>query len=145
MFLVDSNCWMQLVRSREFAPGVRSFLAEVPARLLFVTDFSVNSIALNMERRKQLNELPGFLSLSTIGADIAIVRLDVDGIRRVVETGVLHGLDYDDAYQYTAAELYGLKLVSFDADFDRTPLGRLTPSAALQQFREEQRQTKQQT
>ena len=131
MYLLDSNCWMQLVRSRPQAPEVRSFLAAVPASRLFVTDFSVNSIAINMERRKQLDELPGFLDLSTIGADIAIVRLDANGIRRAVETSGRLRLDYDDAYQYVAAELHGLTLVSFDADFDRTPRGRLTPAAAL--------------
>jgi predicted nucleic acid-binding protein len=36
-----------------------------------------------------------------------------------------------DAYQYIAAEQYDAPLVSFDADFDRTERGRLTPAAAL--------------
>ena len=40
-------------------------------------------------------------------------------------------LDFDDAYQYVAAEKYGLTLVSFDADFDRTRLGRKTPEEVL--------------
>ncbi|MCF6148000.1 MAG: PIN domain-containing protein [Candidatus Kuenenia sp.] len=33
----------------------------------------------------------------------------------------------DDAYQYAVAEKYGLTLVSFDTDFDRTARGRKTP------------------
>ena len=40
-------------------------------------------------------------------------------------------LDFDDAYQYVAAEKYGLTLVSFDADFDRTKPGRKTPDEVL--------------
>jgi predicted nucleic acid-binding protein len=40
-------------------------------------------------------------------------------------------LDFDDAYQYVAAEKYGLTLVSFDADFDQTKLGRKTPDDVL--------------
>ena len=47
-------------------------------------------------------------------------------------------LDFDDAYQYVAAEFHGLTLVSLDVDFDRTPRGRLTPAAALQAFKDEQ-------
>ncbi|MCX7855996.1 MAG: hypothetical protein N2556_08525 [Anaerolineae bacterium] len=43
------------------------------------------------------------------------------------------GLDFDDAYQYVAAEKYGLTLVSLDADFDRTPLGRRTPGQVLRE------------
>jgi predicted nucleic acid-binding protein len=40
-------------------------------------------------------------------------------------------LDFDDAYQYLAAEKHGLILVSLDSDFDRTERGRQTPVEAL--------------
>ena len=39
-----------------------------------------------------------------------------------------HGLDFDDAYQYTAAEPHDLTVISYETDFDRTPRGRKTPS-----------------
>ena len=138
MFLLDANIWMQLVRSRPHAAEVRAFLSQVPANRLFISDFAVNAHALNMQRRNQLNEFPAFLDMSTIGTDIAIARLDIEGIRRVVEIVADHKLDYDDAYQYTVAEMLDLSIVSLDADFDRTPRGRLTPAAALQRFKDEQ-------
>jgi predicted nucleic acid-binding protein len=47
------------------------------------------------------------------------------------ETARNLNLDFDDAYQYVLAQRRGLRLVSFDADFDRTPLGRVTPAQAL--------------
>jgi len=37
-------------------------------------------------------------------------------------------LDFDDSYQYVAAEQNGLTLVSFDNDFDRTNKGKKTPA-----------------
>jgi hypothetical protein len=40
-------------------------------------------------------------------------------------------LDFDDAYQYVAAEKHDLTLISFDADFDRTERGRKTPADIL--------------
>lgn len=40
-------------------------------------------------------------------------------------------LDFDDAYQYVAAEKYDLTLVSFDSDFDQTERGRRTPAEVL--------------
>lgn len=143
MFLLDANIWMQLARGRQHAPEVRAFLAAIPYDRLYVSDFVVNSIALNFERRQQLNELPQFLKLSTIGADIAILRLDVQGIESTVQTALRLGLDYDDAYQYTVAELHNLSIVSLDTDFDSTPRGRLTPAAALQRFTDEQKQQQQ--
>jgi predicted nucleic acid-binding protein len=41
-------------------------------------------------------------------------------------------LDFDDAYQYVAADKHNLVIVSFDGDFDRTERGRKTPQAVLQ-------------
>jgi predicted nucleic acid-binding protein len=41
------------------------------------------------------------------------------------------GLDFDDAYQYVAAERFGTVLVSFDSDFDRTKRGRKSPEMLL--------------
>jgi uncharacterized protein len=137
LFLIDSNCWMQILRARPFANEVRAFLQAIPSSRLFVTDFSINSIALNLEYRKQLHDFPAFLEWSTIGTEIAIIRLYADELRDVVRATSQHGLDYDDAYQYVAADLDGLRLVSINKHFDRTPNGRLTPAAALNLFKEE--------
>ncbi len=49
----------------------------------------------------------------------------------IVQATHQFGLDFDDAYQYVVAEKYGLTLVSFDADFDRTPRGRRTPGEMI--------------
>ena len=46
------------------------------------------------------------------------------------------GLDFDDAYQYVAAEKNDLTIVSFDKDFDRTERGRVPPSEVTGQTRE---------
>ncbi|MFS8086674.1 MAG: PIN domain-containing protein [Acidobacteriota bacterium] len=43
-------------------------------------------------------------------------------------------LDFDDAYQYVAAELNGLTISSFDTDFDRTDKSKKTPSAILREI-----------
>ncbi len=48
-------------------------------------------------------------------------------MRLLVDTNI----DFDDAYQYSAANRHGLKIVSFDADFDRTTEGRLFPANVL--------------
>lgn len=47
-----------------------------------------------------------------------------------------YDLDFDDAFQYTAAEMYDPRIVSFDSDFDRTPRGRVTPEQVLATPRE---------
>lgn len=47
---------------------------------------------------------------------------------RIIVVMTQYSLDFDDAYQYVAAERFGLQLVSFDRDFEQTPLRRLHPS-----------------
>lgn len=42
-------------------------------------------------------------------------------------------LDFDDAYQYVAAERYNLTIVSFDSDFDRTDKGHKTPAELVRE------------
>jgi predicted nucleic acid-binding protein len=137
-YLLDTNCWMQVVRDREHAREVADLLAAVPPSEIRLTDFALNGVGLAMRRHRMLDRFPTFVAESGIGRIVMVVRLAPEELRHVADACRTHGLDYDDAYQYAAAELHGLRLVSLDADFDRTPTGRLTPAAALQAFKDEQ-------
>lgn len=143
MFLLDTNCWMQLVRDRAHAGDVRHLLAGVPLSRVFVSLFSVHSIGTVVARRGLIAGYSDFLSRTGIGADVQVVSLPVPELRRVEEACLTLGLDFDDGYQYVAAEVHGLRIVSLDPDFDRTPRGRLTPAAAMQRFADEQSQRQQ--
>lgn len=136
-FLLDSNCWMQLVRVREHVAEVRDLLATVPADHLFLTDFALYSIALAMRRHKMLEQFPTFVEQSGVGTSVRLVRLEPPELKRVVDACGAYHLDFDDAYQYVASDIHGLTLVSFDIDFDRTPHGRVTPAEARQRYLEE--------
>jgi hypothetical protein len=64
-----------------------------------------------------------------------MVRLGSDDFGRIAKVAQQFRLDFDDAYQYVAAEKHNLVIVSFDSDFDRTERGRLTPDQALERIR----------
>jgi predicted nucleic acid-binding protein len=134
---------MQLVRKREHADEVRDLLRAVPPSSVHVTDYAVHSLILLMKRFNVLHELPAFVAHSGFGTTVAMVEVPPSQFARIVEVNRDHRLDIDDAYHYVSAGLHNLTLVSLDADFDRTPRGRLTPAAALQQFNDEQRQQQQ--
>jgi predicted nucleic acid-binding protein len=139
VFLIDTNCWIQLVRQRTQMGEVQALLAAVPTARLFVTIYSVHSIGIIMHRYGALSSYADFLNQTGIGTTLHTVDVPLSQLSRVADASAAHRLDFDDAYQYAAAELHNLALVSLDADFDRTPRGRLTPAAALQQFMDEQR------
>ena len=75
--------------------------------------------------------MPAFCSFIEdlfIDGSVTVVALDPVQMKSLVQAMELYRLDFDDAYQYTAAAEYNLALVSFDNDFERTPGGRLTPA-----------------
>jgi hypothetical protein len=59
---------------------------------------------------------------------MTVISVFTDGMRAIIEAAQKFNLDFDDAYQYVAAEKNDLSIVSFDSDFDRTERERKTPA-----------------
>ena len=64
-----------------------------------------------------------FVEDTLIDGAVNLVRLQPEQMTELIETASRLGLDFDDAYQYLAATTNGLRLISFDGDFDGTPFG----------------------
>ena len=71
-----------------------------------------------------LNDIVGRMGMQ-------VKALGLDDMESLIKASENFNLDFDDAYQYVVAEKYGLTLVSFDSDFDRTPRGRKTTTEVL--------------
>ncbi len=56
-----------------------------------------------------------------------MIRLDPKEVLALAEVSKRFRLDFDDSYQCAVAQKYGLQIMSFDADFDRTEKGRKMP------------------
>lgn len=132
MYLVDTNVWLERLLAQERAEEVGRFLGEVPSGRLCITDFAFHSIGVVLTRFNQREALALFVQDAFIDGAVALVRLEPEDIQRLIQVMERFGLDFDDAYQYVAAEKYSLTLVSFDGDFDRTERGRKTPAEVLE-------------
>ncbi|MDK2890995.1 MAG: uncharacterized protein PWR21_1627 [Methanoculleus sp.] len=127
MYLLDTNIWLERLLDQGRSREVEKFLSAVPSERLFITDFSLHSIGVILGR---LGCMPAFCSFITdlfIDGSVTVIALDPVQMRRLVRAMEVYRLDFDDAYQYTAAVEHGLALVSFDSDFEGTPGGRLSP------------------
>jgi predicted nucleic acid-binding protein len=127
MYLVDTNVWLEALLDQERAEEARNFLQRTDSVNLFLTDFSLFSIGIILTRLKKDALFQTFLRDTVEESGVMLVRLDTDGLDRILSLRRSVALDFDDAYQYVAAEANRLTIVSFDADFDRTEQGRKQP------------------
>jgi len=72
-----------------------------------------------------------FVRDAFLNGAVVLVHLEPEDTEHIVRVVEKFDLDFDDAYQYVAAEKYNLTLVSFDSDFDRTERGRKTPAEVV--------------
>lgn len=85
-----------------------------------------------MTRLKKDDVFEDFLLDTVEGSGVTRLRLDTAGLNQLLAVRKQFQLDFDDAYQYVAAERYNLTLVSLDSDFDHTERGRKTPAEVSQ-------------
>lgn len=128
MYLIDTNIWLERLLNQEKSEEVRRFLDSVPSENLYITDFTLHSIGVILHRLKKLDALIKFVQDIFINGKVKLVHLGAIDMLRVVDVMKDFNLDFDDAYQYVAAEKYDLIIISFDKDFDRTKKGRKLPS-----------------
>jgi len=132
MYLIDTNVWIERLLDQASSEEVGRFFEHTSSDYFFITDFAFHSIGVIMHRLRQLNGLLLFVQDAFVDGSVTLVQLDPGDTKHI--TGVIEkfSLDFDDAYQYAAAEKYNLTIVSFDSDFDRTDLGRKTPAEIMQ-------------
>jgi predicted nucleic acid-binding protein len=98
----------------------------------FISDFSIHSIGVILNKRNNLEKFDKLIEDLRLVLK-AILSLDhYYDLKRLINIMKAFDLDFDDAYQYRIAEKYKLTIVSFDKDFDKTKLGKRTPTEILQ-------------
>lgn len=128
MYLLDTNIWLERLLGQEKSDEVAIFLDRIPSNYLHITDFSFHSIGVIMDRLGKVDVFLNFINDIFVYGAVSIVRLDHEDMQRLAQVMERFKLDFDDAYQYIAAEKYAITLLSFDKDFDNTELGRKMPS-----------------
>ena len=127
MFLLDTNVFLEWMLDRERADDVQALLDRVHPSDLAISDFSLFSIGIIYSRNGRVREYLAFLNQDILEKGIRVMPLPLESHGIMVDAAETYRLDFDDAYQYALASLYGLRLVSFDHHFDRTDEGRLEP------------------
>jgi uncharacterized protein len=134
MLLVDTNVWLERLLNQEKSSQVCKFLNKIPAKDLFISDFSLHSIGVIMDNLNLKNEYWMFVYDLFGNAKInyaTLKPLELESLTRIIK---IAKLDFDDAYQVAISEKYGLEIVTFDKDFKKTNIITLNPMEAMEKF-----------
>jgi len=131
VYLLDTCILLEYLLDQDKADEVEKLLLSAAETPMAVTEFSLYSIGINMLRQKLSDRFLEFVDDILVAGQIRLLRLGPQDMAAVAESARRFGFDFDDAYQYVAAEKHNLILVSFDVDFDRTKRGRKTPADVL--------------
>ena len=99
-----------------------------PSNKLYLSEFSLYSIGVITSRLNKSSLFDTFVNDVLVTSPVNRVKHGASELMQIGNLKIKYKLDFDDAYQYLIAMKYNLTIVSFDTDFDQTPLGRTMPS-----------------
>jgi predicted nucleic acid-binding protein len=128
-YLIDANVMLEAALRRQHWQDATNFLSTVPASDLAISLFSLHSIGYYLIKRTP--DVFDAIVRDTVSRRVAVLGFQPTELHLVSHASRAHQLDFDDAFVYAVAERDALTIVSFDADFERTPRGRKTPAQVL--------------
>ena len=131
VYLLDTNIFLELLLDQKESESVRALLSSQTPDELSISDLAFHSLGIILYQKNAAHLFTDFVRDLFGEGGIAIISLGSEDMERLEQVATTFNLDFDDAYQYIVAEKFGLTLVSFDTDFDRTDRKRVIPAGIL--------------
>lgn len=131
MYLLDTNIFLELLLDQKDAGSVRALLSTKNPEEIGISDLAFHSIGIILYQKNAAPLFSDFVGDLFGEGGISILALGSEDMKRLENVSLAFSLDFDDAYQYVVAEKFGLALISFDTDFDRTDRKRILPADVL--------------
>jgi len=137
---IDANVMLEFLLARQRQEESLALLKRISTgdATAWVMSYAVHSIAYMLYREGDLTSLRNFLQLLRSSLGLLVYDSpppeDLAALDFTKKADAAFGLDFDDALHYATAKKYNFTLVSFDQDFDRTDLVRMTPSDILSHY-----------
>ncbi len=128
MYLVDTNIFLEALLEQEKVEIVRSFFQSVDLEEIYITDLALHSIGIILFKLKKPELFISFVK-DMIGNGMTVLSLSANELIELDKVSQKFNLDFDDSYQYLAARIHHLQLISFDNDFNKTDINRKEPQA----------------
>ena len=130
MLLIDTNIFLEVMLGQSKRKACAEFLNAVKTgeQNAAVTDFSLYSIIIILDRRGKLRELDRFLRSLSAYKGLTLYATTLQDKVEAVQLAADGEFDVDDAVQYASAMKLRVKaVVSLDRDFDNRKIPRRDP------------------
>lgn len=130
MYLVDTNIFLEVLLSGARKERCKALLMELRdgVKRAIVTDLTIHSIVVIMDRLERLRELRTFLESLPSYKGLHIHHTTLRDEIRAVEIAGEKGLDMDDAIQFSSAlTVKAEAIISYDKHFDGLEMPRIEP------------------
>lgn len=131
MYLLDTNIWLENILEQEKHNEVKKFLTAIDDKELYISHFSFYSIGLHLFYKNKTKAFLSFVNDLFLEGSVNLISLNPYDMNELIINSNKYHLTFDDSYQYTCAQKNNLILVSFDVDFDKSDIKRLTPIQVL--------------
>jgi predicted nucleic acid-binding protein len=128
VYLLDTNIFLELLLDQKESGSVRALLSTKAPDELSISDLAFHSIGIILYQKNAAQLFSDFVKDLFGEGGIPFFALGSEDMKRLEHVSTSFNLDFNDAYQYVIAEKFGLVLVSFDTDFDRTDRKRIIPA-----------------
>jgi predicted nucleic acid-binding protein len=133
-YLIDTNIFVEFLLEQERADESLRLMECIERGELdaYVTSFALHSIAVILDRRKDIDLLEKFFDRVIQAKGLQVYHTEPSEEKRIAELIKTVKLDFDDTLHYHVAHTLAATLVSFDRGFDATDLKRIEPDALMQ-------------
>ena len=130
-YLIDTNIFLEVLLEQQEKESCLNLLEKIETGEIraVITSFSLHTIAIILEKLKGIESYKQFLEVIINFNGLMIYFTTPEDEIEICKISQHFALSFDDAMHYYIAKKFNLKLVSLDADFDKTDIHRVIPSS----------------
>ena len=132
-YLVDTNIFVEFLLEQDRAEESLRIMERIEQGELkaYITSFALHSIAVILDRRKELDLMEKFLERVIQAKGLQVYQTEPIEEKAITALMRTVRLDFDDTLHYFVATKLVATLISFDRGFDKTDLKRIEPQMLL--------------
>ena len=126
-YLVDTNIFVEFLLEQDRAEESLRIMERIEQGELkaYITSFALHSIAVILDRRKELDLMEKFLERVIQAKGLQVYQTEPIEEKAITALMRTVRLDFDDTLHYFVATKLVATLISFDRGFDKTDLKRI--------------------